>query len=410
MHTLTNNSSSTNIHHGSKGLRRVGKKSGALAMMLLSVGFFCGGLTGVGLAAGAMQPGVNQEEPKTLEVKQQEMKAWFDRAWERAKELPDFGDRQIIWKYTQMPLSFEPMNEEQADQMSSAPQSKREPGPTVSERYVLARSKDAWRFGMTWQSPGSQTDVVNTADATWVLFADSLKILDPSMRNGNDPEHGVSNHIRTFRIELGDHTTGGMELGDLSKVIPFGFESLDGRAWSVQAERIGKDGKPTFAVEYLGEWLAELGRGRVLSKRVVLNRGVASHEGTITKYTDHRYDEGLGLDVAWKVETFNPQGRLMTQSVVVAIKDLPEGGFKLATSVPTDSDPIRGKLEGVAVYDLKRMVHTDGKTGAQADIVLDKPPVVEEDRRAMYRMIGYSILVVCTIVLVVLKSLRRKVV
>ena len=320
--------------------------------------------------------------------------------------MPDLGDRQMSWRLTEYPASRRPLTEEQADQQSAFPQDNSiRSKPTFADRAILSRGDDAWRYNTSWQGMDATYDVVNTKDACWSLFPDTLKIYDPGLRATKDPEQGVGHRMNSFYLDLGDHIFNGFGIGRFSKLKLATFEMIEGDRWRARLSRVVAD-RITFEVEFVGHWLAAEQRGRTSWMKIIGNTYTPANVGTLTTYSDYMYDSASDLDLCRRTEQRDNAGTLLRVSESPGLTDLPTGGFALATMIPNGKDPIRGDIRGVQVADYAKRTLVDGRTGTTSAFELPAPEA-PADERGFYRTLGYVLLGCVLVALAVLKHYKR---
>lgn len=301
-----------------------------------------------------------------------EVRAWFDKAWADAAQLPDLKDHKFTWKLTQTARYRNMINESQKFLTTSPREVPRFKEDITSQRVVLCRNNDAWRFNLTWDSTSLFHDTVYTSDSAWMVMAGSLQIFDPQSKDPDSPTQLLSHIPNGFRLDLSHHTSNGFAIGHMAKLTVSRFTVNEDNMWFCTASSKHND-EVTYAVTFQGRWHPELRRGRVEYLTVIKDKTLPHTEWNRTRYSGYCFDEATGLDIAQDVVHTDETGHHLFHSKVIGLEPLPQGGFKAATTPPTPTsfaDPIRGDLTLQTIYNHRDMTITDIATGTRTPLIL----------------------------------------
>jgi len=290
-----------------------------------------------------------------------------------------------------------------------------DPAPTTRvESTLVGKSDDAWRHNFTYLKSGKFRDVINTPDSCWTLQPSIVKIFDPSQREQETEQAGLSGHRRTFLIDAGDLLRNGFSIGLLSE-LSRGEATLVDKAWSFDAWRSVGD-VVTYKVRFRGEWNSTEASGRTTAREVLVNTYAAGDVGTITTFSEHRYHPDLGVSVPSRIVTRNAKGQPITSlefgnaipvvggcEAAFQPPALPVARSTTPGDMPSPVDPLRGVLAITQVADYKSNELVSVQSGAKTPLDPPSPQALVTTNATAWRTYGYIALAGSIVVLFLLR-------
>lgn len=336
-----------------------------------------------------------------------QVRAWFDRAWAEAQEYPAFGEFIVRWRTedheTLRPAELASLRREIAGHpehpmRQELPRLERHAAGdfTVLRFMLAARGEGRWRYGITF-ADGSFNDIVLMPSSSWWMSKETLKVFNRAEVDREDPEQMVGIHDHSFVPVLGRLIHGNLSLGRTAQMDPGRLHFANGR-WKIRLSR-GDHLPPEqrIAYEITGRWDAGAGRGFVERSTIAENGYKPEAVGARNDFKDWTFVGSIGRWVAGSVEERKADGTLGRVIFFEDAHPIPEGGFAALAKTPDrdSQDPIRGRVAFAHAADFRsRTVDVFDAQGRIASGAMDQPGSPRANMRNNVRYAGWGLIAI----------------
>jgi hypothetical protein len=296
---------------------------------------------------------------------EQEVREWFEEAWEEAAALPaleGFGIECHVEYPPQLTDAELAALRREAEGKPDHPnwreieaEERRRRQPLGSSRVMIWNDqKGRWRYNQSYlistTDEPSYVDAVVAGSVMWQLTPEALHIAPTDKGTATGTHGDPRSREGSMRVLLSELLYGRLGVGADAGNAPDGrVELLPGHRWAAYVSR-GED----FELRYEGTWDIPAARGTV--ETVVVTR--TSERGVALRGTRYAF-EGWRLDpvsqrwLAQAASETSAGGVVMQRTVLDAVTKVTPAEFDALFEVPPidGEDPVRGRMTYHSLYD-----------------------------------------------------------
>lgn len=344
-------------------------------------------------------------------VKEADVIAALDVAWDRAAGPPDFGDNKVLWR-TEL-VYVPPMEEVKALRSAvaghpdhprkndlAAYEQRLRGNPTVLNRYLVLRSDSEWRWGE--DTDGRFLDVVVTDKSRWEMSPKVMRIYPNSgtADDGRDP--AVDYNV--FWSELGRLLTGGFSLAVRSGLELEDPSVAPDGSWTVIASKPSSEEGKQFRVRFDGTFDVVTQQVLPSSMEIVTHELSPVSVGRKELYADWVWQDDLQRWIAGTALVNRPDGQPDRRFVFEGVEPTGSTFDKVVRKPgPDEEDAIRGRSTYTSIVDFRSNEVMDTASGTKAEFVMQS---AKQKNKDTFQWIGWSAAAAIVAALVYLR-LRR---
>lgn len=286
------------------------------------------------------------------------VQAWFDKEWEQAQTMPDFGDCSISWaleivyvpnaaEYRSLAQSVEARPDHPKAGLLIAYQRRLKGQFDRFGRRMWVRSNDEWRINQEFPG-GHFDDYTITKRHAWRTTPLQLIVTRPEP--GRVSFDNIAGIAKMFWPELTRLLDGGLSFGAISGLEP-GRVRVRGNQWRVILSRPDAGHElQKFEREIVGRWDAEAGRGFV-EYSTITKSAKSETIGTRVTFADWTWVETVDRWIAGRVEYFTPEGLPDRNLIFSEATCDPNFTFNKVVKVPDKErgDLVRGPIAFIRI-------------------------------------------------------------